>query len=275
MASRRTKLFIAALLLAALAGGGAWAWHENQKVCCRAPDEPEPPQHRPKLGLMTSLPLYWPLGADLAGIAGGEGEVPWQRRVLKRGHELVPLDTLSPIAGLTPEEPESDPLAGIERLAVIQPRGLSPADNVALDEWVRAGGHLLIALDPLLTGHYDLALGDPRRPTDIALVPPVLARWGVQSTFDPEQPPEVSYATLPGGEIPLVMKGEGRVDETESESNACESDASGAIIRCKSVGKGRVTFLFDATVFEHAELAGENGEALQALIDYAFGDSDP
>lgn len=89
---------------------------------------------------MTSLPLYWRLGADVADIASGNALVPWQRQAMERRFDLVPLDTLSPIPALTPDEPETDPLAELDYLAIIQPRGLSPADNVALDEWVRAGG---------------------------------------------------------------------------------------------------------------------------------------
>lgn len=135
-------------------------------------------QGRAPLGLMTSLPLYWPLGAGVAEIAVGTAGLPWQRSAIEARYALVPRDTLSPIPGLSPNAPDTDPLAGLDRLAMIQPRGLSPADNVALDNWVRGGGRLLLVLDPALTGEYDLPLGDPRRPVDAALIPPVAARWG-------------------------------------------------------------------------------------------------
>ena len=113
---------------------------------------------------MTSLPLYWPADAALADIAAGTAPPPWQRRAIEADYRLVPLDTLSPIPALSPDAPDTDPLAGLGLLAVIQPRGLSPADNVALDDWVRRGGRLLMALDPALTGDYEAPLGDPRRP---------------------------------------------------------------------------------------------------------------
>ncbi len=233
-------------------------------------EQVDAPAHRPALGLMTSLPLYWPLEAEFADLALGNGESPWQRTLLERQFELVPLDTLTPIPALSPDQPETDPLEGLDRLAIIQPRGLSPADNVALDEWVKAGGQLLIVLDPQLTGHYDLTLGDPRRPVDTALVPPVITRWGLASVFDPEQDAEVSYAHLPGGAVPLVMSGGSRVVVVDGGTNGCQTHESRALVRCDNVGEGTVTYLHDAAVFEHPELVGENGEAVRALLDFAF-----
>ncbi len=142
---------------------------------------------RQTLGLMTSLPLYWPLDADFAQIASGNIPSPWGRTVIERRFVISPLDTLSPIAPIGEGDAEIDPLQRLSHIAVIQPRGLSPADNVALDDWVRKGGQLLLVLDPALTGQYDFALGDPRRPTDSALIPPIVARWGLEVSFDEGQ----------------------------------------------------------------------------------------
>lgn len=271
MALRSLRFTLAALAFVAI-GGGAWWWYESQKACCAFPDEAEfsvPQGERPRLGLMTSLPLYWPLGADMAAIASGAAQVPWQRRVLEQGHELVPLDTLSPIPGLAPDDPETDPLAGLEYLAVIQPRGLSPADNVALDEWVRAGGHLLLVLDPLLTGEYAMPLGDPRRPVDAALIPPVVGRWGLAVAFEGAQdaPRSVSMGS---GALSVAMAG--RVDKNHDRAAAggsCQIIGDGVAAQCNR-GAGTVLLVADAAVFEHRELAGANGEAIQVLIDYAF-----
>ena len=270
----KANIFTLLVSLAALMGGAGWAWHESQKICCAFPDEPGPDQQeaipfeRPTLGLMTSLPLYWPLGADIADLVGG-GEVPWQRSALARSHELVLLDTLSPIAGLTPDTAETDPLAEIEYLAIIQPRGLSPSDNVALDAWVRAGGRLLLVLDPQLTGEYELPLGDPRRPNDIALNYPVLARWGLRGDFSGEQT-EIRYAELPSTAIPVLMAQEIEIDEASRSGQNCSTDPTRLIAQCLAIGEGAVTLLGDAAIFEHPEFAGPNGEAVTALIDFAF-----
>jgi len=225
------------------------------------------PGHRPPLALMTSLPLYWPIGAELADLTARDAPVPWQRTIIGLDHEIFPLDTLSPVTSAVPGGPDHDPLAEFARLAVIQPRGLSPADNVALDEWVRAGGRLLLALDPALTGDYDLPLGDPRRPVDSALIPPVVERWGLAIRFDEGQPLAVIAAPFAGGKMPLALPG--RITIADPAKADCVLAAQDAIARCR-VGRGRVTLIADAAVFEHAELAGEKGEALAALLGAAF-----
>ncbi|MEL6878855.1 MAG: hypothetical protein AAGL68_12280 [Pseudomonadota bacterium] len=224
-------------------------------------DASEPP---PPLGLMTSLPIYWPLGADLSDLASGGEAHTWQRAAIERCFTLVPLDTLSAIPALSPTDADIDPLAGLERMAVIQPRGLSPQDNVALDDWVRDGGDLLIALDPALTGEYDLALGDPRLPTMSALIPPVIERWGLGVSFDEGQELTVIEEDLGYAQIPLALPG-----FLATTSDNCTLAAQGAVAKC-AIGKGQVTVIADAALFEHQELVGENGATLASLFDYAF-----
>lgn len=235
-------------------------------ACSAAPGEPaasESPAGAPRLGVMSSLPLTWPLGAGVDEIASGRSDLPWQRRAIAAAYAGEPLDTLSPIPGLAPGTPETDPLAGLARLAVIQPRGLSPADNVALDDWVRGGGRLLLALDPALTGDYDLPLGDPRRPVDAAPIPPVVARWGMAISFDEAQEPAVTQARLGSARLPLALAG--RIAVTDPAAGRCTLAAGGAAARCR-VGKGRVTLIADAALFEHPELAGEDGAGLRAVL---------
>lgn len=230
-------------------------------------DAPQRVAAREPLGLMSSLPLYWPQGADLADLAAGRGEAVWQRTAMEQDYALVPLDTLSPVAGLSPGDSEADPLAGLTRLAVIQPRGLSPADNVALDAWVRGGGRLLLVLDPALTGEYDLPIGDPRRPVDTALIPPVVARWGMAVRFDEAQPATVANARLAGASLPLALPGQ--IVITDPAAAGCSLTAAGAAAICR-VGKGRVTLIADAALFEHPELAGEDGAGLLAVLTSAL-----
>jgi len=226
------------------------------------------PGKRPRLGLHTGLPLYRPLGLGVEALARGEGDVPWQRRALERAHAIVLLDTLAPVPGLLPGDPPVDPLGGLGRLAVIQPRALTPADNVALDDWVKAGGRLLLVLDPMLTGEYDLPLGDPRHPNTVALIPPVVERWGLEIAYDETQEPR--FASYSGGTIPLAMAGEVRA--LEGRGTDCAFAADHALARCR-VGDGSVTLLADAALFEHEALAteaGQGGSAIGALLDHAF-----
>jgi hypothetical protein len=262
---RRGNRLRAVLAACVLALGACNA--EPPAAADKAPANPQ--AERPLLGLMTSLPLYWPEGADLATLVSGTAPIPWQRRAMETRFELVPLDTLAPIPALSPEEPELDPLAGLQRLAVIQPRGLSPADNVALDNWVRGGGKLLLVLDPVLTGEYSAALGDPRRPVETALVLPVVERWGLDIGFAIDETEEGYYRTirLPGGaELPLAYFG--MIEIANDVAGRCRSPDS-AIVTCQ-IGKGQVALIADAALFEHPELAGEGGEQLLAVMAFAF-----
>ena len=238
--------------------------------CDAAPDAPvsrQTPAPTEKLGLMTSLPLYWPLGEAIGDIAAGRGAIPWQRSAMASAYVLELIDTLSPIPGLSPDAPEVDPLADLDRLAVVQPRGLSPGDNVALDAWVRKGGRLLLVLDPALTGDYDLPLGDPRRPVDSALIPPVVARWGMAVNFDEAQDAAATTAPLGNATLPWALAG--RIAVNDPAAADCTLLAGGAAAQCR-VGEGQVTLIADAALFEHQELAGKDGAGLRDVLAFAF-----
>lgn len=235
--------------------------------CGTEPAAPPEPAERPMLGLMTSLPLYWAENAQIADLAAGRAAPPWQREVIEQSYTLLLLDTLSPVPALSPDVPDTDPLAGLARLAVIQPRGLSPADNVALDQWVRAGGRLLLVLDPALTGEYAAPLGDPRRPVDNAPIPPVAARWGLAIEFDETQPAAVITTRLGEAELPLALPG--TITIADPDAADCTLLGAGAAARCR-VGKGQVTLIADAALFEHRELAGEGGTGLVAAMAAAL-----
>ena len=132
---------------------------------------------------------------------------------------------------------------------------------------VRAGGRLLLVLDPALTGEYDLPLGDPRRPVDTALIPPVVARWGLAVSFDEDQAVAVTTARLGETALPLALSG--AVAITDSKAADCTLLANDAAARCR-VGEGQVTLIADAALFEHPELAGEGGAALRGLLAAAL-----
>lgn len=225
----------------------------------------------PALGLMTSLPLNWELGTDISDFAKGVSRETWQSSAISQCFAISPLDTLSPIAGLTSNDPEADPIHGLSHLAIIQPRALTPADNVALDAFVRAGGEALLVLDPMLTGHYDLPLGDPRRPIDSALyaIPPVVARWGLEVVYSPDQAPEKAKLVTQIEDAFVMIDNGLKWSFIDPEAAQCTLSANGYLARCK-VGDGRATLLGDAAVFEDRLLAGENFEAMAAVFDYAF-----
>jgi hypothetical protein len=143
---------------------------------------------------------------------------------------------------------------------------------VALDDWVKAGGQLLLVLDPLLTGEYEFALGDPRRPVDSALIPPVVARWGMEITFDVEQDPNATQVRFAGGVLARSMAGQ--IKLAQQADKPCRLSADQIVARC-DIGEGTVTLVADAAVFEAAlpEVAAAldaEQSPITALLDFAF-----
>ena len=226
------------------------------------------------VALVTSLPIYWPDGVDFADLAQTQVASPWTRQALERDYTLQPLDSLTPLAearqplpGLEMPEGSSTDISQFERLAIIQPRGLSPEDNVALDDWVRDGGKLLLVLDPLLTGHYETPIFDPRHPVGSALIPPVVERWGLEMFFDEAQPADLRAIEAQHGLLPVMMAGEFRLrDQGEAQ---CELSAEGVIAQCRH-GKGQIMLVADAALFEAYDPGDEGALLVRSLARAAF-----
>lgn len=219
------------------------------------------------LGLMTSLPIYWS-GSDLTDMLGTSEEQPdsihWVRIEAEKRHELVLLDNFAELDGLAP----NSRLAGLEYLLLAQPAALPPSDLVALDSWVRGGGQLLLFADPLLTEETDFGLGDRRRPQDMATVSPLLNRWGLTETFDPEQSDQPSSMTFGNIALPVHKYGRFVSDDT---GKSCTIASSDMIATC-AIGRGRVTIVLDAHVLAREPETPERSLALRALMDAAFSD---
>ncbi|WP_083554624.1 hypothetical protein [Novosphingobium sp. NDB2Meth1] len=208
--------------------------------CHRAP----PP---PTLGLFTTLPILWSEADGVSAQLAAPTRPHWAKAVLEEGRPLVPLDTL-----LHPET--------VGELVIAQPRPLEPAENVALDSWVRGGGHVLLFADPLLTSESRFALGDPRRPADTVLLGPILAHWGLAlgegresagTPFPVEAPGEL--APLPGG------------------PRDCRIEQAGLIAACH-IGKGFVLIVADAALLGPSagpDVAGR-ARSLRELMRRAF-----
>lgn len=266
--AKRAKLTIALLILTVLAGV-VLAVIGVRGVQRTLPEGPGAP-----VGLMTSLPIYWAEGTDFADFAPSEAALPWTRQALEKDYVLQPMDVLTAsdelvdasLPGLEPDE-SMVPLSELERLAIIQPRGISAQDNVTLDEWVRAGGRLLLVLDPLLTGEYEASIFDPAHPVGSALIPPVVGRWGLELFFDESQPLELRALESRHGLLPVMMAGEVRL--LEHGKGQCALDAEGVIARC-NIGQGRVTFVADAALFEVYDPGDEGEFLLRSLVRDAF-----
>lgn len=204
------------------------------------------PDHR--LGLFTTLPILWNEAPDVASMLKSSEAPHWARAVLGRHGTIEPLDTLTG-------------LGRIDRLVMAQPRPLSGDENVALDNWVRGGGHLLLFADPLLTEDSAYALGDRRRPQDVVMLSPILQRWGLVLSFDEDQ----AAGERVVGDIPLNLAG--RFEPVQPAD--CQSIAEGAGVSC-TIGRGHLVALADAALLERDTANGSRQRALQMLLEKAF-----
>lgn len=170
----------------------------------------------------------------------------------------MPLDTLGEGGG-------ARSLGALHRLVIAQPRVLSPAENVALDNWVRGGGHLLLIIDPAYTEESAYPIGDPRRPPAQAMLSPILARWGLDLLFDSDQPLEPKAQDVMGVEVPTVLAGR---FATRGQGN-CRLWGNGLAVSC-AIGKGRVIALADAALLERDDPGEGGSHAFSAMLDTAF-----
>lgn len=216
-------------------------------AACARPASPPPPP----LGLFTSLPILWYEADGLSAQLAAPQAPHWALAVLEERRRLVPLDTL-----LQP--------AGLADIVIAQPRPLAPAENVALDAWVRAGGHLLLFADPLLTAESRFALGDPRRPQDTVLLSPLLAHWGLalREEAGVRETAGTLFPVASPGSLVLLPGGPGD----------CRTMQAGLMAECR-IGGGYALIVADAAVLEAASgpAAAVRARALRLLMQRAFG----
>lgn len=221
----------------------------------KAADAVQDPQSKPRLGLMSSLPILWSGNDAFSSLSGRAEAAPhWAMGALGKGYRVDPLDALTPEA-----------LAQVDVLLLAQPRILTPAENVALDDWVRAGGQALVLADPKLVGDYDYPLGDPRRPMDSAMLSPILSRWGLELVHDPAAE---RVRTVPLDEAEMVVADAGGFRLEIVEGSSCKLALGDLAAQC-AVGKGRVALLADATLLEDPVGGAGSPAALNALLGMA------
>lgn len=193
------------------------------------------------IGLSTSLPIYWAESADPADLLARGGETPWPRVLIESRHKLVPLDSLA----------ANDALEQVDAVLLAQPRPLAAEENVALDRWVRAGGHVLVFADPALTAESRFPLGDKRRPQDVALLSPILSRWGLELQFDESQDSAERIVRDPiAGPVPVRLAGRLRLIEGAAEpGDRCELGPGALVAHCR-IGAGEATVVADAALLD-------------------------
>lgn len=210
---------------------------------------------RPQLGLFTSLPILWAEADDVGTLLASPEPPHWARGELEARYRILPLDTLP-----GPRD--------LRFLLIAQPRPFSPDENVALDDWVRRGGRVLLFADPALTWDSQYPIGDRRRPQDVVLLSPILGRWGLELLFDDGQPGGERESA--GNDLPVNLPGQlarrpGGVDAV------CDIGPERLIARCR-IGKGRALIVADAALLEPVDSPDSRAESLRRLADEAFAD---
>ncbi|MGX7896758.1 Gldg family protein [Tsuneonella sp. HG222] len=209
---------------------------------------------RSALAVMGTIPLYWGESEGIGDLLSGTAERHWARQSLERRFELRPLSYLDQ-AGL----------AQFDALLLVQPRALSGEENVALDAWVRNGGHLLLFADPMMTGHSKFAIGDRRRPQDVIMLSPILRHWGLELEFDEDQEGAASNEEAEGVQVPVVLPGRFRPSSSEA---SCAISPTRIMARCR-IGQGVALILADAALLD-AESPDLGTAALDGLVALAF-----
>jgi len=133
-------------------------------VSNRAQDElgERPPENRPSLALLTSLPLVF--GEQLSLDRSGS---PALSRMEQR-YKVQPIGVA-----------DAASLKGRQLLLTAHPRAQPAEALVELDQWVRGGGHVLLLADPKLDWPSERPLGDLLRPPPMFADTGLLGHWGL------------------------------------------------------------------------------------------------
>jgi hypothetical protein len=229
-AARRRALVLLFAVVAAAAIGFA--------ILNRSPALPRarPPGQRPTLLLLTSLPLVF--GEDFSLQGGGSPAL----KALEMRYRVVPISVTDP--------PD---LAKGRLLLMAHPLAQPAQDLVALDTWVRAGGHVLLLADPMLEWPSQRPLGDPLRPPPMFMDTGLLAHWGLRLDAPDERGPKTEM--VGGYDVATVSPG--------LLFGGCRIGADRLVARCR-IGSGRATIVADADWIDvdHLDRAGHNLDAL-------------
>ena len=199
---------------------------------------PRPPDERPTLLLLTSLPLVFGEQFSLRG-GGSPALVALQTR-----YRVVPISVTGPAD-----------LAKGRLLLMAHPAAQPAEDLIALDDWVRRGGRLLLLADPMLEWRSERPLGDPLRPPLMFADTGLLAHWGLRLDAPDERGP--ALRKLGGYDVETLSPGR--------LVGGCEIAADAAVARCR-IGKGRAIVVGDADFLDTTRLDNPAQHNLDGLL---------
>jgi hypothetical protein len=232
IARQRAPILIALVLLAVAVLGIALNAPRSNKV------GPRPAADRPTLMLLTSLPLVFGEGFDLASTGSPA------LKALQSRYRVVPISVSS-----------GHELARGRLLLMAHPRAQPAEDLVALDAWVRAGGRILLLADPMLEWPSERRLGDPLRPAPMFMDTGLLGHWGLLLDAPDRRGPE--KRSLAGYRIVTVSPGR--------LSGKCRITDDALLADCR-LGRGRAVIVADADFLDAGELGPDARHNLDALL---------
>ena len=219
-----TRRWLAVLALAVVgAGGVALLVRHNAAapVVRSATATTTTPTERPRLALLTSLPLVF--GETFA--LDSPRSAALDR--LDQAYRVDPIGVA-----------DAASLAGHRLLLMAHPRAQPAEVLVELDAWVRGGGRVVLLADPRLDWHSERPLGDRLRPPPDFADTGLLKRWGLTLDGPVADGPRVEH----GGGYDIMTVSPGALS---SASTACVVEAGRLVAHCR-IGRGAVTVIADA-----------------------------
>jgi hypothetical protein len=230
-ARRRALTYGLTGVIAAAALAYAAMRREPRPLAARAPAE------RPALMLLTSLPLMF---SEDFSLSGGS---PALKRLQGR-YRVIPISVTS-----------SGELDKGRLLLMAQPLAQTAEDLVALDDWVRRGGRVVVLADPLLEWPSNRPLGDPLRPPPMFADTGLLGHWGLR--LDAPDNRGAAGRRLAGYRIVTVSPG--------VLYGGCGISRDRLMADCQ-IGKGEAVVVADADFIGTDKLGSGASHNLDALI---------
>ena len=195
------------------------------------------PFEKAPLALLTSLPIVFGEDFDLKSVGSPV------LTALSRDFNVAPI-------GTTNAKELHNPL-----LLMAQPPAQTAENLVALDDWVRNGGRILLLADPLLEWRSSRPLGDPLRPATTFADTGLLAHWGLRLDAPDQRGPVAR--TIAGYSVMTVSPG--------SLYGSCRISADRLVAECH-VGKGWAVVVADADLLDVQNLGDGAENNLRAVI---------
>ena len=231
-ARRRALLFLLVAALVLAAALIATTRREPKELPSRRPSQ------RPTLLLLTSLPLLFNEDFSLQG--GGSPALS----ELRTRYRVVPSSVT-----------DAADLSRGRLLLMAHPQAQTAENLVALDEWVRGGGRLLLLADPLLEWPSERPLGDPLRPPPMFMDTGLLAHWGLRL----DAPDQRGAAARKLGAFDVLTVSPGRL------AGRCAISADALVAQCR-IGKGEAIVVADADLLDVNRLGPSARENLAGLM---------